>query len=80
VLLLQMYEFIFWELPEMVPILFHWCVRAAQPPLHDDDPPCSDYYNWIPITYPTTSLSLACLVNGLFWVLQKLGEWKWLIH
>ncbi len=65
----------FWDLPETVPILFHCLRKVAQPPLHDDDPPCSDYNNWIPIiTYPTTFTSLLGLWT-FFWFC-KLGEWE----
>jgi hypothetical protein len=45
----------------MVPILLH---KAAESPLHDDDDPsCSDYNNWIPITYPRITFT------------RLLGQW-----
>ncbi len=48
-------SFIFWELPEMVPILFYCCIRRQS---HHYIMMMillvPDYNNWIPITYPTT--------------------------
>jgi len=45
--------------------------KAAQPPLHDDDPSCSDYNNWIPITYPTTFTPL--LGQWIFFLVLQIG-------